>query len=748
MSRTVLLTAVVAVAIVAILGGGLASAGSGGGASRSIAPAHSASPVRDGVPVGAPMLNQAVASLNAVAAGSGVSCMVVSGTAAGCGGASPPSHTLHDAGLSLHSDAATDSRAGAAVSHSPASLVPPASPPANTLHWYNVTASLTAASSGVVPLVGAGARLAFDPPLGEVVLYAGSSAAVSVPYESLTWVYNGVSWTNLTSHLTTAPSVRWYPGFDYDPARGGVILVGGWSASDLGLNDTWLFTGTWSNISASVGILRDALGGGGQNGDPLAEGGIGGSGSAWDPTLDGFLLSDGCNDPDCTEAYALTWLLNSTGWWTISFGPGWGTDNPVPNQNLTWLGYTVMAWDPADHYMVEFGGYDYESAQAQNYTYTYSSGIYEGTPVLGAYWDNLTLSDAGCNPTCGTPASRYDASLSWDAQLGAIFLTGGYNDSLGFLNDTWEFLGGHWYSISPGAPSSFFPIFGAALAVNSTDIGLFLVGGTCTLGTCEGNEWVYETPPQATLTETPHPIDVGQSATFTAAWVVGTGTGETAGWNLSTGDGHHTSLRAAIGVSSASAYSKAFAYTYASAGTFTTNVTWSDFFYIAATSANQDLTVDPALVAAITASATTINAGSSVTFSTSPTGGSGSYTYSWSFGDGTTSTAQGPPAHTYAKAGSYVVNLTVTDSNGATVKSSVMITVKSAPSTGPSLSPTDTYAIVGIVIAVVAILAALLLLRRRKKPAAAQPWQAGAPPAGSSPPAGAMSEGPTPPPPS
>lgn len=598
--------------------------------------------------------------------------------------------------------------------------------------------------------------MAFDPLLDEVVLFTGTSVLTSAPYENITWVYNGIKWTNLTASLTPAPSIRTYPGFDYDPAMGGIILVGGFSANDLGLNDTWLFTGTWKNISATTGILRDASNGGGKNGDPLAQGGIGASGAAWDPALKGFLLTDGCNDYYCDELYALSWLLNSTGWWTISYGPGWGPANPVPDYNLTWLGYTVMAWDAADHYMVLFGGWDYESAEVQNYTYAYSGGIYTGTAVLGAYWDNITLSDAGCNPTCQTPPGREDEALTWDAQLGGLFMTGGYNfSSSDAYNDTWEFVGAHWYALAP-APATFGPIEGPATPVNSTDIGVFMVGGWCPLpATCYTNEWVYETPPQATLTETPTPVDPGMTVTFTAGWVVGTGTGYAASWTVSTAGGHAGGARATNGVNTSTPYTKAISYSYTTSGAQTASVTWSDFFYIDGTSSSVPVTVNPALVATITASATTITAGNTVTFSTTPSGGSGTYTYKWSFGDGTTSTVQGPPAHTYANAGTYAVNLTVTDSLGHSVNSTVTITVKAAP-VSSSLSPAEEYGIIGAVIAIVAILAVVLLTRRRKPAPAPQAWQGGPPPGTGAPPPGASGgvppgageSSPPPPPPS
>ena len=116
------------------------------------------------------------------------------------------------------------------------------------------------------------------------------------PLRERNWTYNGITWTDLTGTLPLAPSVRWYPGFDYDPAMGGVILVGGFSAANLGLNDTWLFTGTWKNISATTECCWTPRTGAAKNGAPLYEGGIGGSGAAWDPLLGGFLLTDGCAD--------------------------------------------------------------------------------------------------------------------------------------------------------------------------------------------------------------------------------------------------------------------------------------------------------------------------------------------------------------------------------------------------------------------------------------------------------------------
>jgi len=63
----------------------------------------------------------------------------------------------------------------------------------------------------------------------------------------------------------------------------------------------------------------------------------------------------------------------------------------------------------------------------------------------------------------------------------------------------------------------------------------------------------------------------------------------------------------------------------------------------------------------------------------------GALTYAWDFGDGTTSTVTAP-THTYAKAGTYTVKLTVTDAQNTKAISSSTVTVV-APVTPPVTPP-------------------------------------------------------------
>ena len=73
-----------------------------------------------------------------------------------------------------------------------------------------------------------------------------------------------------------------------------------------------------------------------------------------------------------------------------------------------------------------------------------------------------------------------------------------------------------------------------------------------------------------------------------------------------------------------------------------------------------------------------------VSFTNSSSGGQGSLTYSWNFGDGTSSSAQSP-SRTYASAGTYSVELTVTDSQNVSDTMTRSVTV-SAPGEPPSES--------------------------------------------------------------
>ena len=720
MSHRWAIVAVIALVSALILGSVLALPSESAAQPRSASPGHEVASVAavhargPAVPAGDAHGSPAVSSgpIGAVvtsvrqdtgpAHGTPVPCAVTLGGQASCGTAQPLTHAP------------------------PAS--PPGGPPTATPTWYNVTSNLSKASGGVTPVVGFGGRMAYDPLLNEVVLF-DSCPSIPCSLSNQTWTYNGVAWTDLTGSLPTAPSPREGAGMAYDPSFKGVILFGGTNAEGINLNDTWLFNSTgWNNITATVGLPTTVYA------TPVnwAWGAM-----AWDPALDTIVVVDGCVDSGCTDVWGQTWFLNVTGWSTA-----WGP-NVLDVENPTYLAYNSLAYDEADGYLVSYGGYDYYEYSSSNDTFTMNA-----TGV----WVNITAKDAGCvGTTCYTPPGRDSDAITWDSQLNAIFMTAGYNDSTDtWLNNSWTFSGGVWYPANLTAanpPAGYCPRAQPALAGMSDNIAPFITGGygpDCPGDEEATSEWVYEVAPHPALSASPVHLDLGSTTDLTVSWTLGTGSGIVATFNVSFGDGHsHVVPRGPV-ANTSTLLSTSVSHTYAASGTYTTGVNWTDFFYIFGHATGPTVSVNPALVATITASAVNITAGGSVTFSTSPTGGSGTYTYLWSFGDGTTSTAQGPPAHTYSKAGTYVVNLTVTDSLGTSVKDSVTITVKAPSSSALTLGTTGTYIVVGVVVVVVAALAALLLLRRRKKPVSAPPaWQPSSapPPGGAAPPPGAMGGG-------
>lgn len=104
-----------------------------------------------------------------------------------------------------------------------------------------------------------------------------------------------------------------------------------------------------------------------------------------------------------------------------------------------------------------------------------------------------------------------------------------------------------------------------------------------------------------------------------------------------------------------------------------------------------------------------------VAFTATASGGVPPYTYRWEFGDGGTSTLQNP-THTYASAGTYSAQLTVTDSEGQAVTrtASVTVTAPDLPASGDEAgSPVAIVAVV-VGIAVLGAAGSAILLRSRR----------------------------------
>src|SRR3989441_617944 len=183
-------------------------------------------------------------------------------------------------------------------------------------------------------------------------------------------------------------------------------------------------------------------------------------------------------------------------------------------------------------------------------------------------------------------------------------------------------------------------------------------------------------PPTSSFTYSPSSPNVGQTVSFSASASGGT-LPYRYSWNF--GD-------SSTGVGATVAHS------YSSAGTFMVTLTVTDGGSPQQGSNSQhSLTVvspPPALSAGFSYSPTSPQAGQTITFTGSASGGTTPYTYSWNFGDSSTGSGVST-THTYQAAGKYSVVLSVRDAGGQTTSATQTITVANPP---PALTTSFTYA--------------------------------------------------------
>ena len=119
---------------------------------------------------------------------------------------------------------------------------------ADTVTWlYDGLAWRPAAFAG--PGARVAPAMAYDQGRGLVVLFGGSRSGAPLPD---TWVFDGTSWTNLST--TGAPPARSGAAMVYDSLLGRIVMFGGQGAS-AALNDTWEYstaTATWTQVSTSA----------------------------------------------------------------------------------------------------------------------------------------------------------------------------------------------------------------------------------------------------------------------------------------------------------------------------------------------------------------------------------------------------------------------------------------------------------------------------------------------------------------
>lgn len=211
-------------------------------------------------------------------------------------------------------------------------------------------------------------------------------------------------------------------------------------------------------------------------------------------------------------------------------------------------------------------------------------------------------------------------------------------------------------------------------------------------------------PPTRTITVQPLTVNRAPTGTITAPAgnvTITAGQSVTFTGTASDPDGDMVTVLWAFGDGGTSTLLSPGTHTFTTAGVYTVRMTATDAKGLAdpnpptRTITVQAVAVNAPPTATITAPSAnvTITAGQSVTFTGTASDPNGdTVTVLWAFGDGATSTALAPGAHTYATAGTYTVRLTATDSKGLVdpAPPTRTVTVNPAGGTAPTLTQIQT----------------------------------------------------------
>ena len=261
-------------------------------------------------------------------------------------------------------------------------------------HW-------TQLSPPVSPSPRYAASMAWDTRDHEAVLFGGFTGTATL---NDTWTFQNGTWTNITGTTNQTPGPRWRAAMTYDAAAGEVLMFGGTDYAGTAYSDTWAFSGGhWTKLSPSgspPGRYRASM--------------------AYDPAENETLLFGGCTASNCPDSS--TWVFHNDSWTQLSpsthpsartyyyeayapqysevllFGGATETTTATFNDlysfaNTTWTdrssnvsgapsdrAYGTMVNDPADGYLLLFGG----ASESSSGSYTYYDQTWAlGPPIVG-----------------------------------------------------------------------------------------------------------------------------------------------------------------------------------------------------------------------------------------------------------------------------------------------------------------------------------------------------------------------------
>lgn len=383
------------------------------------------------------------------------------------------------------------------------------------------------------------------------------------------------------------------------------------------------------------------------------------SAAAWDP-VDGYTVSFGGENLS-GGLFGDTWSF-SNGTWTQLFP----SSSPSPR------GFSSMAFDVADGYAVLFGG-ENTTGTIFGDTWTYVHG----------QWTNIT--------PLSSPPARLGADMAYDPATSSVIMFGGVNVSGVAVADTWSFSQGAWTELFPsGSPP---PNVAGGFAYDAADGYLLLDGGSHNNSNYGevSTSWRFASDSWTQLTPATHPpatIAPGESydpLTQSVLLMGGEDTligSEPDLWQFHAGSWSEISASTPAGGRSASVvlWQPNAGYLLVFSGLYEATLDVSPVLVPA-----DSWAYAPALNSSPSALPTGVDIGRGVHFTGTITGGVGPYSLSWKFGDGSNSSAP-DPTHAFASAGTFTVQLNVTDALGTHVSGTVAVGVHALPTVGIGLS--------------------------------------------------------------
>lgn len=325
--------------------------------------------------------------------------------------------------------------------------------------WRDVT------PAGPSPQARSGARMTFDASTGRCVLFGGSGSGGN---RQDTWEWDGSAWWDVTPAGTLPPARRNH-GAAYDPVRAVTYVFGGYG--DTGARqDTWEWNGrtrTWRNVTPAGASppAREALV------------------MTYDAARGRTLMLGGY-----TPAPKDVWQWDGTSWTSVT-----------PPGNVPQFGPNAgIAYDAANRVVVVFGGMrssssDYRQLQAWN----------------GTSWALLSTGTAG-------PVWRNQFAMTFDSARHRAVVFGGQTMPPGGissqrLDDTWEWDGAGWVDRTPASGG---PVarWAHAMAYDSGRDRSVLFGGVGSGGTLLQDTWEWDGTAWTTLT----PVSMPPARRFTA----------------------------------------------------------------------------------------------------------------------------------------------------------------------------------------------------------------------------------------